>query len=116
MPRVALEEKMQYHEEFTDAELAQIIEEGLIYMCACPAQVAEGLRKLRDLYRYQNQCMQDPANASQVHQTICLSTIVAHTELQDCLRRVLELEQWDRATLRMPQNLRVRQLKELSGD
>lgn len=107
---------MQYHEEFSDAELARIIEEGLIYMCACPAQVAEGLRQLRELYRYQHQCMQDPANVSLVHQDICHSTIVAHAELQDCLTRVLELEQWDRASLRVPPGLRVRQLKELSGD
>ncbi|MBP9685965.1 MAG: hypothetical protein KBE07_15085 [Rhodoferax sp.] len=107
---------MQYQEEFSDAELARIIEEGLMYMCACPAQVAQGLRQLRELYRYQNQCMQDPANVSVVHQTICHSTILAHAQLQDCLNRVLELEQWDRATLRMPAGLRVRQMNELSGD
>jgi len=31
---------MTYVERFTDAELEKIIESGLIYMCACPAQVA----------------------------------------------------------------------------
>jgi glutamyl/glutaminyl-tRNA synthetase len=40
---------MPYEERFTDAEFVRIVEEGLIYMCACPAQVAEAMRKLREL-------------------------------------------------------------------
>ena len=35
---------MLYEERFTDAELAKVIEEGMIYMCACPAQMAETIR------------------------------------------------------------------------
>ena len=54
---------MTYVEQFSDAELVQIIEEGLIYMCACPAQVADALRKLRELYRYQMTCLEDSTNA-----------------------------------------------------
>ena len=107
---------MQYVEHFTDGELVHIIEEGLIYMCACPAQVADGLRKLRELYRYQLNCLEDPENVSAVHQTIAQSIIVAHAELQDCLSRVLVLEGWDRATLSMPEGLRIRQMNELLSD
>lgn len=107
---------MNYVEKFSDAELVQIIEEGLIYMCACPAQVADAIRKLRELYRYQMACLEDSANASIVHQTICNSVIISHAELQDCMARVLELEQWDRTTLRMPEGLRRRQLQEMQGD
>jgi hypothetical protein len=47
---------MILQKQFTDQELSQIIEEGAIYMCACPAQVAVQLRSLRELHRYQNTC------------------------------------------------------------
>lgn len=107
---------MDYVERFSDAELVQIIEEGLIYMCACPAQVADALRKLRELYRYQLNCLQGSGNVGLVHQTIAESAAVTHAHLQDCLDRVLELEQWDRATLRMPEGLRRRQMTEVLGE
>ena len=107
---------MPYVEKFSDAELLQIIEEGLIYMCACPSQVAEALRKLRELYRYQVSCLEDSGNVTAVHQTIRDSVVISHAELQDCMERVLELEQWDRATLRMPEGLRRRQLKEMLAE
>lgn len=107
---------MPYVEKFSDAELLQIIEEGLIYMCACPSQVAEALRKLRELYRYQVSCLEDSGNAAIVHQTIRDSVVISHAHLQDCMERVLELEQWDRATLRMPEGLRRRQLKEMLAE
>ena len=107
---------MNYVEQFSDAELVQIIEEGLIYMCACPAQVADAIRKLRELYRYQMACLEDSANATIVHQTICNSVIISHAQLQDCMEQVLALEQWDRTTLRMPEGLRRRQLQEMGGD
>jgi hypothetical protein len=35
---------MEYEERFTDAELVSVIEQALIYMCACPAQVAQASR------------------------------------------------------------------------
>jgi hypothetical protein len=78
--------------------------------------VADGLRKLRELYRYQLNCLEDSKNVSAVHQTIADSTIVAHAELQDCLSRVLVLEGWDRTTLSMPEGLRIRQMNELLSD
>jgi len=104
---------MEYVERFTDAELEHIVEQGLIYMCACPAQVAEAMRKLRELYRYQLRCQQNPDNNSTVHTAIAQSTVQAHAILQDCLDQVVLLEQWDRATLTMPENLRERQLKSM---
>jgi hypothetical protein len=104
---------MQYEERFTDSELGKIIEAGMIYMCACPAQVADGLRKLRELYRYQQHCLTQPANDPRVHQLIAQTTVDAHALMQDCLDHVLEIEQWDRATLEMPPNLRKRQMTEM---
>lgn len=104
---------MEYVETFTDQELDQIIEEATIYMCACPAQVADALRQLRALYRYQRRCLQGPDTTPRVHERIALSTIRAHAELQQCLDEVLTLEQWDRSTLRMPAGLRQRQQREI---
>lgn len=107
---------MDYEEKFSDSDLEKIVEEGLVYMCACPAQVAESIRQLRTLYRYQIHCINNPENASDVHQAIAHSAIQAHAQLQDCLDQVLTLEKWDRATLTMPTNLRVRQAKALLSD
>ena len=106
--------KKEYVERFSDAELEKILEEATIYMCACPAQVAKAMRELRNLYRYQLACIEDASNMSVVHRSIAESTIVAHAEMQDCLDRVLEIEQWDRATLRMPEGLRRKQIDAVS--
>jgi hypothetical protein len=107
---------MDYEERYSDADLQHIVNEGLIYMCACPAQVADAIRKIRELYRYQDHCLKDPGNAAEVHRTIAQSAILAHSQLQDCLDQVLVLEQWDRSTLNMPANLRVRQAKAMLSD
>jgi hypothetical protein len=107
---------MDYVERFTDAELELIVETGLIYMCACPGQVADAVRKLRELHRYQLNCLTSPENVGIVHQTIAASTVLAHAEMQDCLDKVLALEGWDRTTLKMPEGLRCRQRKAMLGD
>jgi hypothetical protein len=107
---------MVYEERFSDVELAQVISEGLIYMCACPAQVAEAVRKVRELYRYQMNCQQDSGNERTVHQTIAKTAAATHGQLQDCMDQILLLEKWDRKTLQMPQYLRAKQLKEISSD
>lgn len=105
-----------YEERYSDDELDSIIEQGLIYMCACPAQLADALRKLRSLLRYQVRCTADPENNAAVHTAIAKSTIQSHQIMQDCLDTVIALENWDRATLTMPPGLRKRQLKELQSD
>jgi hypothetical protein len=107
---------MNYEERFTDVELEQVISEGLIYMCACPAQVAETIRNVRRLYRYQLECIAGPDNDGRVHRAIAETAIATHAHLQDCMDEILRLEQWDRATLRMPANLRVKQLKAINDD
>lgn len=105
-----------YEERYSDAELVSIIEQGMIYMCACPAQVADALRKLRSLLQYQMQCSANPVNDAAVHAAIAKSTIQSHHIMQDCLDTVIALEQWDRATLQMPEGLRQRQIQELLAD
>ena len=36
--------------------------------------------------------------------------------MQECLEKVIELEEWDRSTLEMPAGLRKRQLQEILAD
>ncbi len=110
---------MDYVERFSDAELERIVDEATIYMCACPAQVAVAVRDLRGLYRYQLGCLQETeaesGAESAVHRVIAASAVAAHAELQDCLDRVLDMEGWDRATLRMPEGLRRRRQDLVEG-
>jgi len=107
---------MVYKERFSDRELEKIISEGFIYMCACPAKVAEAVRSVRSLYRYQLACLQNPDNDDRVHQVIAAASIATHAQLQDCMDEVLVIEKWDRATLQMPADLRVKQLKAITDD
>lgn len=107
---------MQYSERFSDKDLARIVEEGLIYMCACPAQVAQTLRTIREMHRYQLNCLSDDPNDPRVHQTIADAATVTHALLEECMEQILVIEQWDRATLTMPPNLRKRQMQELTQD
>jgi hypothetical protein len=107
---------MNYSERFTDAELNFIMEQGMIYMCACPGQVADGMRKLREALLYQQGCLANPENDSLVHTTIANSVIEAHEILQRCLEEVIILEKWDRGTLEMPAYLRKKQMREMLAD
>lgn len=98
---------MDLQHTFSDAELERIINEAMLYMCACPAQVAAQISQLRGLLRYQRNCQQTASGtAVQVHQTIVAATLQAHRELGACLEQVLQLEGWDRQTLKMPAGLR----------
>jgi hypothetical protein len=105
-----------YQDRFSDMDLDSIIEQGMIYMCACPAQVADIMRKLRSLMNYQLQCSADPVNDTAVHAAIFKSTIESHEIMQKCLEAVIALEKWDRKTLKMPDGLRRRQMQELLSD
>jgi hypothetical protein len=107
---------MDYEERFTDAELGKVIEQAMIYMCACPAQVADSVRKLRELYRYQIRCIANPESTPEVHLQIAKDTIEAHRVMQDCLDKIIEMEAWDRHTLEMPEGLRKRQMQEMLSD
>lgn len=97
---------MDLQEKFDDADLEKIVEEAAIYMCACPGQVAGEIRGLRHLIRYQRDCVNEGKTPGLVHQTIESAAREAHAVMEACLDRVLEIEGWDRNTLKMPPNLR----------
>lgn len=97
---------MDLQNRFNDEELQTIVEEAAIYMCACPGQVANQIRQLRQVIRYQRDCLTEGKTPSSVHHAIEASSREAHAVMEDCLEQVLEMEGWDRATLKMPEGLR----------
>jgi hypothetical protein len=107
---------MDLQQRFSDEQLHQIVEEASIYMCACPGQVANELRQLRHLIRYQRDCITEGKTPSLVHQTIEAASQEAHAVMENCLDRVLEIEGWDRATLKMPAGLRQLRDEFLASD
>lgn len=94
------------NKQFTEQQLTAIVEEAMIYMCACPAQVAEQLRHLRDLHKYQVNCGSLPNTDSNVHQVIAQAASEAHAIMEACMDKILTIEGWDRETLTMPEGLR----------
>jgi len=90
---------------FSDRQLSYIIDQSLIYQCACPAQVAKHLIGLRDLFAYQQGCLNQTDTDVAVHQRIAADAARAHAVLEECLDAILELEQWNRETLQMPASL-----------
>ncbi|MEQ1532616.1 MAG: hypothetical protein HOO97_01780 [Sideroxydans sp.] len=91
--------------QFTDTQLSHILDQSLIYQCACPAQVAKHIIGLRDLFAYQQGCLNQTDTDVAVHQRIATDAQRAHAALEECLHAVLVLEQWDMPTLRMPASL-----------
>jgi hypothetical protein len=92
---------------YSNAQLQQIIEEAMIYMCACPAQVAKQVRLLRELHAYQHNCLgRGNPRLVPVHERIAESTRLAHAEMEQCLADVLDMEGWDKTNLTMPEGLR----------
>ena len=91
---------------YSNLQLQKITNEAMIYMCACPAQVARQLLALRGVFNYQRACISKGSLMEKVHIRIAESTIRAHAELEQCLDEVLDLEGWDKTTLTMPDGLR----------
>ena len=98
---------MELTKRFSEAELEKIIDEAFLYMCACQAQVAAELRRLRKLISYQRNCEKTSQVGAEVHQVIANAASEAHALLESCLDQVLTIEGWDRKTLTMPPGLRV---------
>lgn len=91
---------------YSPTQLSRVLDQALMYQCACPAQVCRAIFELRELHDYQHACGNDTANDAQVHGTIADATARAHAELEECLSAVLALEGWDAQTLTMPEALR----------
>lgn len=97
---------MDLQRKYSDDVLEKIVEEAAIYMCTCPGQVASEIRTLRNLIRYQRECIHNGNTLQTVHRTIEASATQAHALMEGCLERVLEIEGWDTLTFKMPEGLR----------
>ena len=98
---------MELSKKFNDGQLAMILDEAFIYMCACPAQVAEQIRALRRVHQYQQGCIDKGIDQFGVHTRIIQALVAAHGEMEKCLDDILTLEGWDRQTMKMPAGLRM---------
>jgi len=111
-----MSEKDELPRIFQDHELEKVREEALIYMCACPAQVAQSIAQLRGLFAYQQACEASRHDELGVHARIAEAVRVAHATLEDCLEDILRVEGWDRTTLDMPPGLRALQKDHILKD
>ena len=97
---------MSLPKQFTDTQLTRILDQSLLYQCACPAQVCRTLMTMRELHDYQLRCIDRNETDRKVHALIAESTAACHRELESCLAEILALEGWDIKTLEMPEALR----------
>ena len=96
--------------KFDDNAIRAIIDASLIYMCACPAQVAKAVLDMRQLYNYQQDCLSNSPLNTEVHELIADTVRENHQQMEATLDRILTIEGWNRETLEMPEGLR--QLRE----
>lgn len=97
---------------FSRTQLQQILEQALIYQCACPAQVTKLVIELVQLYDYQQGCLDSTSTDSDVHRRIAGSVRTMLPIAEECLAEILTLEGWNMQTLQMPARLQ----KELMDD
>jgi len=100
-------------ENFNAAQISKVIDQSLIYQCACPAQVCRAIFELRELYEYQMNCTNDSANDERVHSTIAMATEKAHAVMEECLSEILEIEGWDKVSFTMPEALKKKTAKNI---
>ena len=101
---------------YSDEQLLRIIDQAMIYQCACPAQVASVMRELRRVDTYQQACLNLSGTDKQVHQRISEDVRKAHAIMENCLESVLLLEGWDLETMTMPENLKKQMRQAFSPD
>ena len=98
-------------EQFNAAQISKVIDQALVYQCACPAQVCRAIFELRELYEYQMNCASDSANDELVHKTIAAATEKSHEMMEECLQKILEIEGWDQSSFAMPEGLKKKPAK-----
>lgn len=98
------------NKRFSDDELMKIIQQSVIYKCACPAQVCRAIVDTRKLHDYQLQCRNSTDTDYMVHEQIQDVAERNHAALEDCLMAVLKLEGWDLESLTMPKDFHKRMM------
>lgn len=88
---------------FSDQVIIHILEQSIIYHCACPAQICKAINGQRALYNYQKNCLNSTDTDKTVHQLIADTVESTHAQLEQCLEQILLLEGWDMTTYQMPE-------------
>ena len=101
---------------YSASDLTRILEQSIIYDCACPAQVCKELTGLRTLFAFQEKCLNATDTDRAVHQRIAQSVRDAHAVMETCLTDVLALEGWSPDNLTMPADLQKRLIARIVGD
>jgi hypothetical protein len=90
---------------FSNENITYILEQSIIYTCACPAQICKLINEHRALFNYQQKCLNLTDTDKAVHEAIAGTVEKIHAELEGCLDKVLRLEGWNMETYQMPDNL-----------
>lgn len=101
--------------QYSITQLNRIIEQAMVYQCACPAQVSKLLIELSLLAQYQRECLDKTPVDATVHLRIRETIASVMPEVEACLTDILTTEGWDMNTLEMPADLQKRLIDELSG-
>lgn len=96
---------------YSNEQLFRIVDQAMVYQCACPAQVASIMRELRRVDAYQQGCLNLIGTDDAVHQRISDDVRQVHATMETCLTAILEMEGWDLATLTMPDNLKKKMIE-----
>ena len=96
---------------FSQASLTKILDQSVLYQCACPAQVCRHISQQRALYAYQSECLNLTDVDLAVHRRIADAVRSNHAEMESCLEDILRMEGWDMETLEMPDVLKARLLQ-----
>lgn len=97
---------------FPDEIIAHILNQSLIYTCACPAQVCKAINEQRRLFEYQKRCLNLTETDKAVHQKIASTVENIHAQLEQCLDDILCLEGWDMNTYQMPETMQKKLISE----
>lgn len=98
-------------EQFNATQISKVIDQALVYQCACPAQVCKAIFELRELFDYQMNCASDTKNDILVHKTIAAAAEISHEIMEECLKKILEIEGWNQADFLMPAYLKQKSPK-----
>lgn len=99
------------NKQFNASQISKVIDQALIYQCACPAQVCKSIFELRELFDYQMNCASDSLNNPLVHTTIAQAAEASHVIMEECLQKILEIEGWDQTNFIMPDLLKQKVTK-----
>lgn len=97
-------------EIYTSTQLKQVLDQAVIYQCACPAQVSRLILNLRELFAYQLNCIDEDRSDEKTHQAIARAVERSHAVMQSCLNEIFDIQGWNKTTLQMPESLKSKAL------